>query len=292
MSNGLMIKRKSVLNRILSRFKRQRTNLESNIELYNFLKNIYSEEKRIMGIIPIIVFGQEQLDKITGVDISREDYIKSLKGIDELHNLKELYCRLGIEFDYDSVCEALSIEQLQVKRLSIKSPKQLAGYDLSRLPADVILVGYDCTKKYEINNGVILEKKEDEDIKTIQITDPNMKQVSYEDCLIEPEREKEYEQIMKMWEKVRNGDVSFDEVKQLVFIVFGENSTESKQILNALINRGKIGEIKADKCQIKPWELEPKEKKRIQCETAERAQMYNLSLSQENTGENKEQARS
>lgn len=292
MSSGLMIKRKSALNRILSRFKRQRTNLESNIELYNFLKERYSEEKRIMGIIPIIVFGQEQIDKITGLDISREDYIKSLKGIDELHNLKELYCRLGIEFDYNSVCEALSIERLQAKRLSIKSPEQLAGYDLAQLPTDVMIVGYDSTKIYEINNGVISEKKKIEDIRTVQITEPKMKQVSYEECLIEAERKEEYNQIIKMWEKVRKGDCSFDEVEQLVYIAFGESSTEAKQILNALINSGKIDKITADKSERKPWKLEPEEEKRIQCATAECAQRYNLSLAQESTGKNKEQSRS
>ena len=205
MGNELMIKRPSILNRILAKLKRQKTSLEQNTELYNFLRERYSEEKRIIGIIPIRVFGQEQLDKITGLDISGEDYIKSLKGINELHNLQELYCRLGIVFDYDSVCEALSNENLRVKRLSIKSPEQLDGYDLSQLSTDVKLVGYDVTKKYEINDGKILEKKEPVVNKTRIITSNDTKSISYEDSLIEPERQEEYDCIIEIREKVKSG---------------------------------------------------------------------------------------
>lgn len=252
MSNELMIKT-SILNRIWSKLKRQKTTLETNTELYNFLKERYSEEKRIIGIIPVRVFGQEQLDKITGLDISREDYIKSLKGIEELRNLQELYCRLGVVFDYDSICEALSNEGLQAKRLSIKSPEQLDGYDLTRLPIDVELLGYDMTKKYERNNGIIIEKKEDVKNRVTQITGVNINTISYKDSLIEPERQEEYDYIMRMKKKLTNGELSLEDVRQLADIALGKDTDDKDK---------------------KSWELEPEEKVKIQHEILQTAQEH------------------
>lgn len=225
MSNELMTK-KSLLDRIWSKLKRQKTPLEANVELYNFLRERYYEEKRIMGIISVKVFGQEQLDKITGLDISREDYIKSLKGIEELRNLKELYCRLGVVFDYDSICEALSNERLQAKRLSIKSPEQLKGYDLTRLPMDVELVGYDITKKYERKDEMIVEKKVASTTKMTQLIFRNS--ILFKDTLIEGERQEEYDYIMQMREKLTNGELSLEEIQQLADIVFGKGFPKKK----------------------------------------------------------------
>lgn len=274
MGNELMVKKPSILNRILAKLKRQKTSLEENTELYDFLRERYSEEKKLIGIIHIRVFGQEQLDKITGLDISGEDYIKSLKGIDELHNLQELYCRLGIVFDYDSVCEALNNENLRVKRLSIKSPEQLDGYDLSQLSTDVKLVGYDVTKKYEINDGKILEKKEPVINKIRIITSNDTKSISYEDSLIEPERQEEYDYIMEMWEKVKNGEISSDDVKQLADMTFGKGTAEAQLVFSSIINSEVIKETTEHNGEKKSWEVELEEKRKIQQETVEVAQKY------------------
>lgn len=249
MNSELMIKKQSTLNRLFARFKKPKTSLEENIELYNFLKERYYEEKKFLGIIPIRVLGQEQLDKITGLDISREDYIKSLKGIEELHNLKELYCRLGVVFDYESVCEALRSEKLQAKRLSIKSPEQLKGYDLTKLPLDVEIVGYDINRKYDIINGEILEKKEDEKKNILPTISTDITTLSYEDSLIEPERQEEYEFFIGMREKINNGELTVEDIKQLVGIAFSKDEKKS-------------------------WELETEEKARVQNETLEIAQEF------------------
>lgn len=280
MGNELMVKKPSILDRMLAKLKRQKTSLEENTELYDFLRERYSEEKKLIGIIPIRIFGQEQLDKITGLDISGEDYIKSLKGINELHNLQELYCRLGIVFDYASVCEALSNENLRVKRLSIKSPEQLNGYDLSQLSTDVKLVGYDVTKKYEINDGKILEKKEPVVNKTRIITSNDTKPISYEDSLIEPERQEEYDYIMGMWEKVKNGEISSDDVKQLADIAFGKDTVEAQLVSDSIINSGVIKETTEHNGEKKPWELESEDKIRIQKETSEIAQKHSEQVEQ------------
>lgn len=249
MNSELMIKKQSILNRLFARFKKPKTPLEENIELYNFLKEKYYEEKKFLGIIPIRVLGQEQLDKITGLDISREDYIESLKGIEELHNLQELYCRLGVVFDYESICEALSSEKLKVKRISIKSPEQLKGYDLTKLPLDVEIVGYDVNRKYNRIDEGILEKKEEERKNILPTISTDIRTLSYEDSLIEPERQEEYEFFLGMREKLKNGELTIKDVKQLVKIAFSKDEKKS-------------------------WELEAEEKTRIQHETLEVAQEY------------------
>lgn len=223
-----------------------------------------------MGIIPKKVFGQEQLDKITGLDISREDYIKFLSGIDELHNLRELYCRLGLEFDYDSVCQALSNEQLQAKRLSIKNPEQLTGYDLSRLPSDLDIVGYDTSRKYQLNNGYIEEIKLQKEITSRKFEPQTNHQIGNNPMNmgdpISEERRTEYDEIMQLKNRANDGTLKQEDVTRLFDIAFGPNTQESEQISSAILNSGRINKTNKQK---KFWELEPEEKARIQKESAE-----------------------
>ena len=190
MDNKLIVKPESIASKIKSIFQRPKTPLQNNTELWEFLKERYTEPKKVMGIFYKEEFGTKQLDQIVSLDISRESYISSLDGIDELTNLRELSCRLGPRFDYDSICRALSGEKLEKRKLTIESIEQLEGCDIDRLPSDLKIEGpynYEYTKKYDIEDGKIVEKPSVADIKRAKREEKNQ-QVIDENESMKPQK--------------------------------------------------------------------------------------------------------
>lgn len=150
MNNEPMIKyRENLLDKI--KRKINKTPLQQNKELYQFLKQKYGEDKSIMGIFKIKKFGQAQMDKITELELSG---IRSLEGLEELKNLKTFICTINGEIDIDSYSKIFGTEEGE-KTLKISSTRDLEGIELGD---NVKIYDIDMSGRYRKNEIIKINK--------------------------------------------------------------------------------------------------------------------------------------